>query len=37
MVYGPGNYKFRDYFKLGIPLTIIYSGVSLSWIIYYYL
>jgi di/tricarboxylate transporter len=37
MVYGPGNYKFRDYFKLGIPLTIIYSGLSLSWIIYYYL
>lgn len=37
MVQGPGNYKFVDYFKLGIPLTIIYSTLVLTWIIYYYL
>ncbi len=24
MVYGPGGYKFTDYFKIGAPLTIIY-------------
>jgi di/tricarboxylate transporter len=23
MVYGPGGYKFRDYVRLGAPLTII--------------
>ena len=25
-VYGPGGYRFRDYFRLGVPLTII-SGI----------
>jgi di/tricarboxylate transporter len=24
MVYGPGNYSFHDFFKIGAPLTIIY-------------
>jgi di/tricarboxylate transporter len=24
MVYGPGGYSFRDFFKIGFPLTIIY-------------
>ena len=23
MVYGPGGYKFTDFFKIGIPLTIL--------------
>jgi di/tricarboxylate transporter len=23
MVYGPGNYKFTDFFKVGLPLQII--------------
>lgn len=35
MVYGPGNYKFKDFLKVGIPLTIIYFVVTiavLSWI-----
>ena len=35
MVYGPGNYKFKDYLRIGIPLTILYFIVStlvLSWI-----
>jgi di/tricarboxylate transporter len=27
MVYGPGDYRFSDFFKIGIPLTII-VGVS---------
>lgn len=24
MVYGPGGYRFKDYFKVGLPITIIY-------------
>lgn len=27
MVYGAGNYKTIDYFKLGLPLTVIYGLV----------
>ena len=23
MVYGPGGYRFTDYFRLGIPLTLL--------------
>lgn len=29
MVYGPGGYHFRDYLKLGIPLSIIIAGMAL--------
>ncbi len=28
MVYGPGAYKFTDYFKIGAPLTIIYAIIT---------
>jgi di/tricarboxylate transporter len=24
MVFGPGGYKFRDYFKIGLPITLLY-------------
>ena len=27
MVYGPGGYTFKDFFKIGMPLTIIYMVV----------
>lgn len=37
MVMGPGNYKFKDYFKLGFPLTIVYTIIALLFIDYYYL
>ena len=30
MVYGPGGYSFRDFFKIGFPLTIIYMVVTVS-------
>ena len=30
MVFGPGRYKFNDYLKIGIPLTIIYMIVTVS-------
>lgn len=28
MVYGPGRYSFNDFFKIGLPLTLIYGAVS---------
>jgi di/tricarboxylate transporter len=34
MVYGPGGYNFRDFLRIGLPLTIIYlvtAVVILSW------
>lgn len=36
MVYGPGNYKFKDFLKVGTPITIIYSAVTLAFILLYY-
>ncbi len=30
MVYGPGNYRFTDYLKAGLPLAIIYSLITLA-------
>jgi len=35
MVYGPGNYSFKDFFKIGLPLTIIYMIVTVL-ILYYW-
>lgn len=34
MVYGPGSYKFTDYMKIGLPLTVIY-GVGAVFILYW--
>ena len=36
MVYGPGNYKVKDFLKIGIPMTLLYALVSLSFIIFKY-
>jgi len=30
MVYGPGGYNFKDFFKIGLPLTIIYMFVTVA-------
>ncbi len=30
MVYGPGGYKFKDFLKIGTPLTIIYMFVTIT-------
>lgn len=30
MVYGPGGYKFKDFLKIGTPLTIIYMIVTIT-------
>ncbi len=37
MVYGPGGYKFKDFFKIGLPLTIIYMIVAVLVLSYMYL
>ena len=36
MVYGPGNYSFKDFFRIGFPLTIIYSAACIFFISWYY-
>jgi len=28
MVYGPGGYSFKDYLRIGLPLTLIYCAVA---------
>ncbi|MDN5349600.1 MAG: hypothetical protein PWQ54_996 [Bacteroidales bacterium] len=36
MVYGPGGYNFTDYFKIGLPLTILYMIVTVLGLVYQY-
>ena len=36
MVYGPGGYTFRDFLRVGVPLTIVYAVVCISFILSYY-
>ena len=36
MVYGPGGYKISDYFRIGLPYTIIYSIITLAFILLNY-
>ncbi|RYY10739.1 MAG: SLC13 family permease, partial [Chitinophagaceae bacterium] len=36
MVYGPGNYSFKDFFKMGFPLTLLYIAVCITFIFWYY-
>jgi di/tricarboxylate transporter len=37
MVYGPGGYRFKDFFKIGWPLTIIYAVVAIGvlYVVYF--
>jgi di/tricarboxylate transporter len=30
MIYGPGGYSFKDFFKIGFPLTMIYMVVTVT-------
>ena len=32
MVYGPGQYRLKDFFQMGIPLTIIFWLAAVYWI-----
>jgi di/tricarboxylate transporter len=36
MVYGPGGYTPKDFFKVGMPLTIIYTTISIILILIQY-
>jgi di/tricarboxylate transporter len=36
MVYGPGGYTFKDFMRVGGPLTIIYTVICIIFISYYY-
>ncbi len=36
MVYGPGGYTFKDFFRVGAPLTLLYTVICISFIAYYY-
>jgi di/tricarboxylate transporter len=36
MVYGPGNYSFKDFFKIGFPLTLLYATACIIFISWYY-
>ncbi len=36
MVYGPGGYNFKDFFKIGLPLTLIYMAVTVAVLSYMY-
>lgn len=37
MVYGPGGYNFKDFFRIGFPLTILYMIATVSILYFYYL
>lgn len=36
MVYGPGGYTFRDFLRVGSPLTLMYTILCISFISYFY-
>lgn len=36
MVYGPGGYTFKDFAKVGTPLTILYALLCISFISWFY-
>jgi len=32
LVMGPGGYRFRDFLKVGWPLTLLTFGILLAWL-----
>lgn len=30
MVYGPGGYRFRDFFRIGLPINLLYMAVTIT-------
>jgi di/tricarboxylate transporter len=37
MVYGPGGYAFKDYMRIGLPLTVLYMVVAVTVLYWYYI
>lgn len=36
LVYSVGNYKMKDYLRVGVPISLVYSGLVLSLIPYFF-
>lgn len=36
MVYGPGRYSFKDFFRVGLPLTLLYMAVCVTVLTHLY-
>lgn len=36
MVYGPGGYSFKDFLRVGAPLTLLYTILCVGFIAYFY-
>ncbi|MCK5105137.1 MAG: anion permease, partial [Cyclobacteriaceae bacterium] len=36
IIYGPGGYKFKDFFRIGLPVNLIYLSIAMLVIIYRY-
>lgn len=36
MVLGPANYRLKDFIRAGLPLTVLYSIISITFIVFYY-
>jgi len=36
IVYGPGGYSFKDFMKIGLPMTVIYLLTALACVVYLY-
>ncbi|UII23687.1 SLC13 family permease [Fulvivirga ligni] len=34
IIYGPGGYNFKDFLKIGLPVTLIYLGLSTTIIVF---
>ncbi|MCG8321760.1 MAG: SLC13 family permease [Cytophagales bacterium] len=36
IIYGPGGYTFKDFFRIGLPVTILYLTIAMAGIIFLY-
>ena len=36
IIYGPGGYNFRDFFRIGLPVTVLYLVAAMAGIIFLY-
>jgi di/tricarboxylate transporter len=37
MVYGPGGYSFKDFMRIGFPLTVLYMIAAVTILYFVYL